>query len=148
MVEKVTLPNGLTVDFLDDNDVHTMTKDEFEKHKIQFRVQMRKFDLHILKTAKETLAMAEERMKDILRFVKGRIQNKRAVEEDIFYRLYYYARRFFNLYESMLLWRDLRRAKKDFYLTKNIIWSCRETIEEINQTGKELYGLPSENYDS
>ena len=87
-MEKITLPNGQVVDFLDDHDIDTMTQEEFDQHKMDFRAQMRKFDLYILKTAKETLNMAEERMKDILRFVRGRIKNKRMMEEDIFYRFY------------------------------------------------------------
>ena len=145
-MEKITLPNGQVVDFLDDHDIDTMTQEEFDQHKMNFKAQMRKFDLHILNMAKETLNMAEERMKDIRRFVRGRIKNKRMMEEDIFYRFYYYARRFFNLYESMMLFKDLRRAKKDFYRTKFIIWNCKETIAEIHQAEEEVYGLPSQDH--
>lgn len=145
-MEKVTLPNGQVVDFLEDHDMDTMTQEEFDQHRMNFKGQMRKFDLYMLKTAKETLEMAEERMKDILRFVRGRIKNKRMMEEDIFYRFYYYARRFFNLYESIMLFKDLRRAKKDFYQTKFIIWNCKETIALINKEGEEIYGLPSQDH--
>lgn len=144
-MEKITLPNGQVVDFLEDHDMDTMTQEQFDQHRMNFKAQMRKFDLYILNMAKETLEMAENRMKDILRFVRGRIKNKRMMEEDIFYRFYYYARRF-NLYESMMLFKDLRRAKKDFYHTKFIIWNCKETIAEIHQAEEEVYGLPSQDH--